>query len=30
MHHKHHHSILLSLQKFSKNPINQLESLGRV
>jgi len=30
MHHKHLHSILLSLQKFSKNPINQLESLGLV
>ena len=28
MHHKHLHSILLSLQKFSKNPINHLESLG--
>jgi len=26
--HKHLHSILLSLQKFSKNPINHLESLG--
>jgi len=28
MHHKHLHSILLLLQKFSKNPINHLESLG--
>jgi len=30
MHHKHHQVILLSLQKFSKNPINHLESLGLV
>ena len=28
MHHKHLQSTILSLQKFSKNPINHLESLG--
>ena len=28
MHHKHLQSTILSLQKFPKNPINHLESLG--